>query len=80
MTGHVCGVNRRRIQPEREADVSELCAELKVSRSTFYDWRQKRRGHAASASQWRACASVAVTSTPGWRRRKSRERHPEPTS
>jgi hypothetical protein len=24
--------------------VSELCAELKVSRSTFYDWRQKGRG------------------------------------
>jgi excisionase family DNA binding protein len=24
--------------------VSELCAELKVSRSTFYDWRQKGCG------------------------------------
>jgi excisionase family DNA binding protein len=24
--------------------VRELCAELKVSRSTFYDWRQKGRG------------------------------------
>ena len=24
--------------------VRELCAELKISRSTFYDWRQKGRG------------------------------------
>jgi excisionase family DNA binding protein len=24
--------------------VRELCAELKVSRSTFYDWRQKGAG------------------------------------
>jgi predicted DNA-binding transcriptional regulator AlpA len=24
--------------------VRELCAERKVSRSTFYDWRQKGRG------------------------------------
>lgn len=23
--------------------VSEVCAELQISRSTFYDWRQKRR-------------------------------------
>jgi predicted DNA-binding transcriptional regulator AlpA len=26
------------------SQVRELCAELKVSRSTFYDWRQKRLG------------------------------------
>jgi excisionase family DNA binding protein len=24
--------------------VAELCEELKISRSTFYDWRQKGRG------------------------------------
>ena len=30
--------------PNEQLTVSELCAELKVSRSTFYDWRQKRRG------------------------------------
>jgi len=24
--------------------VAEVCAELKISRSTFYDWRAKRRG------------------------------------
>jgi excisionase family DNA binding protein len=30
--------------PHEKLTVSELCAELKVSRSTFYDWRQKRRG------------------------------------
>jgi excisionase family DNA binding protein len=30
--------------PNEKLTVSELCAELKVSRSTFYDWRQKRRG------------------------------------
>lgn len=32
------------IYPNEKLTVSELCAELKVSRSTFYDWRQKRRG------------------------------------
>jgi excisionase family DNA binding protein len=30
--------------PNDKLTVSELCAELKISRSTFYDWRQKRRG------------------------------------
>jgi predicted DNA-binding transcriptional regulator AlpA len=30
--------------PNEKLTVGELCAELKVSRSTFYDWRQKRRG------------------------------------
>jgi len=23
--------------------ISDLCAELQISRSTFYDWRQKKR-------------------------------------
>jgi excisionase family DNA binding protein len=36
-----------RIAPEpgqnEQLTVSELCAELKVSRSTFYGWRQKHR-------------------------------------
>jgi len=32
------------INPNEKLTISELCAELKVSRSTFYDWRQKRRG------------------------------------
>ena len=32
------------LNPHEKLTVSELCAELKVSRSTFYDWRQKRRG------------------------------------
>lgn len=32
------------INPNEKLTVSELCAELKVSRSTFYDWRQKRCG------------------------------------
>ncbi len=32
------------INPNEKLTVGELCAELKVSRSTFYDWRQKRRG------------------------------------
>ncbi len=30
--------------PNEKLTINELCAELKVSRSTFYDWRQKRRG------------------------------------
>ena len=30
--------------PNETLTVSELCAELKVSRSTFYEWREKRRG------------------------------------
>jgi predicted DNA-binding transcriptional regulator AlpA len=30
--------------PNEKLTVSELCAELKVARSTFYEWRQKRCG------------------------------------
>lgn len=29
--------------PEEKLTIVEVCAELKVSKSTFYDWRQKRR-------------------------------------
>jgi predicted DNA-binding transcriptional regulator AlpA len=32
------------VNPNEKLTVNELCAELKISRSTFYDWRQKRRG------------------------------------
>ena len=38
------GLAARGGTPDEQLTVSELCAELKVSRSTFYDWRQKRRG------------------------------------
>jgi len=38
------GVPDSGLDPFEKLTVSELCAELKVSRSTFYDWRQKRRG------------------------------------
>ncbi len=37
-------VSAREANPNEKLTVNELCAELKVSRSTFYDWRQKRRG------------------------------------
>lgn len=30
--------------PDEKLTVDDVCAELKISRSTFYDWRQKRRG------------------------------------
>ena len=30
--------------PEEKLTIAEVCAELKISRSTFYDWRAKRRG------------------------------------
>ena len=30
--------------PDEKLTIAEVCAELKVSRSTFYDWRAKRRG------------------------------------
>jgi excisionase family DNA binding protein len=39
IVAHAVGIN-----PNEKLTVRELCAELKVSRSTFYDWRQKRRG------------------------------------
>ncbi|SEN79822.1 helix-turn-helix transcriptional regulator [Nonomuraea pusilla] len=29
---------------DEKLTVAEVCAELKISRSTFYDWRAKRRG------------------------------------
>lgn len=30
--------------PDEKLTVDEVCLELKISRSTFYEWRQKRRG------------------------------------
>jgi predicted DNA-binding transcriptional regulator AlpA len=30
--------------PEEKLTIAEVCAELKISRSTFYDWRAKQRG------------------------------------
>ncbi|MER7365338.1 helix-turn-helix transcriptional regulator [Nonomuraea wenchangensis] len=29
---------------DEKLTVEEVCAELKIARSTFYDWRAKRRG------------------------------------
>jgi len=29
--------------PNEKLTISEVCRELKISRSTFYDWRAKRR-------------------------------------
>jgi predicted DNA-binding transcriptional regulator AlpA len=34
---------QRSASPEEKLMISEICAELKISRSTFYDWRAKRR-------------------------------------
>jgi excisionase family DNA binding protein len=34
----------RTFDSNEQLTVSELCAELKVARSTFYGWRQKHRG------------------------------------
>ncbi|MFI1013024.1 helix-turn-helix transcriptional regulator [Streptomyces sp. NPDC020965] len=31
-------------RPGQKLTVEEVCDELQISRSTFYDWRQKRRG------------------------------------
>ena len=33
----------RHIDHDENLTVAEVCAELKVARSTFYDWRAKRR-------------------------------------
>jgi len=30
-------------KPDEKLTVAEVCKELKISRSTFYDWRAKRR-------------------------------------
>ncbi len=30
--------------PDEKLTIEEVCLELKISRSTFYEWRQKRRG------------------------------------
>jgi excisionase family DNA binding protein len=29
--------------PNEQLTIAEVCRELKISRSTFYDWRAKRR-------------------------------------
>ena len=31
-------------KPQERLTVAEVCAELRISRSTFYEWRAKRRG------------------------------------
>jgi excisionase family DNA binding protein len=38
------GIGEPAFDPNEKLTVSELCTELKISRSTFYDWRQKGRG------------------------------------
>jgi len=40
MTQHQRPAPRR---PDEKLTIAEVCAELKISRSTFYDWRAKRR-------------------------------------
>ena len=32
-----------RARPDRHMTIAELCEELGISRSTFYDWRAKRK-------------------------------------
>ncbi|MEU3698481.1 helix-turn-helix domain-containing protein [Streptomyces griseoviridis] len=32
------------VRHEQKLTVDEVCAELRIARSTFYDWRQKGRG------------------------------------
>jgi hypothetical protein len=59
--------------PNENLTISELCAELKVSRSTFYEGRQKRRGPRCIRLSTATCASAAATWTPGSPRRRSRE-------
>lgn len=36
-------ISRDRTHEGRHMTIADLCAELGVSRSTFYDWRAKRR-------------------------------------
>ncbi|MFG2757368.1 helix-turn-helix transcriptional regulator [Streptomyces wuyuanensis] len=31
------------LRPTRMLTLADVCEELQISRSTFYDWRQKRR-------------------------------------
>lgn len=37
------GTTIDRARSREKLTVDEVCAELKISRSTFYDWRQKGR-------------------------------------
>ena len=46
-------VSRRKDQPQQrdpreQLTVAEVCAELKIARSTFYAWRQTGKGPVAS--------------------------------
>jgi predicted DNA-binding transcriptional regulator AlpA len=33
----------RRLRSDRHLTIDELCAELEIARSTFYEWRAKKR-------------------------------------
>ena len=37
------GVGRAMTKPPERLTLAEVCAELRISRSTFYDWRAKGR-------------------------------------
>jgi hypothetical protein len=49
--------------PNEKLTITEVCWELKISRSTFYEWRASAAPRAASPSPRAACASAAPTST-----------------
>jgi predicted DNA-binding transcriptional regulator AlpA len=45
--------------------IADLCDELGIARSTFYDWRAKGRAPGASNSPTETYASVAPSSSAG---------------
>ena len=54
-----------RRDPDEKLTITEVCTELKITRSTFYDWRAKGRAPRAASCPTARCVSSVKTWTPG---------------
>ena len=54
-----------RRNPDEKLTLAEVCAELKITRSTFYDWRAKGRAPRCSKLPNGEVRIAAETWTPG---------------
>ena len=57
------------VRSGRERDkltIAEVCADLGISRRTFYEWRAKAEHPGASRCRMEACASASPSISAGW--------------
>ena len=66
-----------RRDPDEKLTLAEVCTELRIERSTFYDWRARAGLRSAASCPTASCASFAGiwtngSSRAGWRDRRQR--------